>query len=698
MHLSHVVIKNFRALENVDIDLTPHMNVIVGPNAVGKTTILQAIRLCRALLAPRTAAEANQALISLGAASPHFPQKNFFGVLARDSSKPVEVRCTYKLSELEVSAIEQSKTALVQRAFQANLGQPFANPATFVQFMSSPEGQTAIANITQQLGSPIENMKKNKSLLLGLTLDAASGQIRSAEGFAGLALAFLEQNLNPFVSQFSFFPADRALPHGETPVQLGAADTQQQLEAHNSQPHLKYQRLKNVIFNSIVMGDEHHQNLKDEFRRIFDGILRGRQLKKIGTNDIGLLTVQVEDTETGRIYEIDTLSSGEKNLALTFLLIARSISPGGIVLFDEPELHLNPSVCKELLKFTLDSYAIPRNLQFIMCTHSPEILSGAFEDDRCALFHLISPTNISRVGRKALDEYSEALAKLGSTVSEALLYRGTVFVEGDDDVAFLEEGYRDLLKRFKIKDRGGRKEVEKVAADLQRLEAEGARVDPVLLIFDRDDLPSNLRSSNAVHVLQWSKRCLENYLLDLDVITDLLKSESIANNPVRNEGDARKVFRDLAFAQLDEVVAREMYSTMGYVDPGLRPEDVSRGDLVQMAEALYTRADNSRRSLALAPRNQWVSDFTRRCGEKRKELEPVWEANWRDLCDGKRLFKDLPKKGILRISAKDFKRRILRQMTDMKSENWRLVESLLKDHLPTESSTAQPAGQPASTS
>jgi recombinational DNA repair ATPase RecF len=71
MHIRHVAIKNFRALEDIDCPFGPRINVIVGPNGVGKTTILQALRLTKALLAPRTQNETQQVLISLSAASPH---------------------------------------------------------------------------------------------------------------------------------------------------------------------------------------------------------------------------------------------------------------------------------------------------------------------------------------------------------------------------------------------------------------------------------------------------------------------------------------------------------------------------------------------------------------------------------------------------------------------------------------------------
>ena len=66
MHLSYVVIKNFRAIEDIQFELSPRINVVVGPNAIGKTTILQAIRLPKAIIAPRTGNEAQQMLFSMG--------------------------------------------------------------------------------------------------------------------------------------------------------------------------------------------------------------------------------------------------------------------------------------------------------------------------------------------------------------------------------------------------------------------------------------------------------------------------------------------------------------------------------------------------------------------------------------------------------------------------------------------------------
>ena len=46
MHVSRVVIKNFRSLEEVDVSISTGATVVIGENNVGKSNFIQALRLC----------------------------------------------------------------------------------------------------------------------------------------------------------------------------------------------------------------------------------------------------------------------------------------------------------------------------------------------------------------------------------------------------------------------------------------------------------------------------------------------------------------------------------------------------------------------------------------------------------------------------------------------------------------------------
>ena len=103
--------------------------------------------------------------------------------------------------------------------------------------------------------------------------------------------------------------------------------------------------------------------------------------------------------------------------------------------------------------------------------------------------------------------------------AKAYSYAGTIVVEGVDDIAFLEVAFPTVARKFYITEKGGRKEVEKAVAKIQELETGGERVSPMYIIHDKDDDVGNLKSSSAVKILSWPRYCLENFLIDLDVIT-----------------------------------------------------------------------------------------------------------------------------------------------------------------------------------
>jgi energy-coupling factor transporter ATP-binding protein EcfA2 len=681
MHISHIGIKNFRAISDVSIELSPFINVVVGPNGVGKTTILQAVRLAKAIAAPRTQNEAQQVLISLGAASPHFPQHLFLDGLARDHSQIVEIHTTYTLRPDEVELCKASLQAITRLYVAGRLGLNFANQAQLLQFMQSPEGIEAANRVTVELTTRFAELERDPRILIGISFQPFSGDLRILDPLASVVLTHLDQRLPPSLSIFSYFPADRALPVGEVNLQLGGPDAQQQLEMHNSQPQLKYHRLKNLIINALVFEGTANGagTVKNEFETIFSKLLKGRRIESIGVNGLGLLSVMTREMATDRLIELDSLSSGEKNIALTFLIVAKSLAEHGIALFDEPELHLNPAVSRDLLDFMLNQYSKARGIQFLMCSHSAEILSGAFSNDECALLHLKSPTDITRVGRAARHEYAEALNRLGTSVSESLLYQGTILVEGSSDVSFLESAFPDYARRFKIKDRGGRREIEKTIEELQSLEAKGQKVPPIYIIFDRDEEITSLTSSNAVRVLQWKRRSIENYMMGGDVLSDILRDEDITKSPIESAGEVDNLVREIAFEQLDGIVAREIYNSYNFKNSSLQKDDLVKGNLNEMADSLCIRWTEAKAALPQISVEAWKQDFVAACNRRKGELRLQWEAKWRELCDGKKVLFDLYRRLQLKRSEASFHDIIARRMRDLGSDDWTIVRGQLEE-------------------
>ena len=668
-------------MEDINVDFTSSVSVVVGPNAVGKTTLLEALRFAKAILAPRTTSEANQAALSLGAITQFNAQALIAQAIARDITKPVLIRGTFKPSAEELSLIDQSISAIASTYVLGSLGRTFSDVSDRVAALSSPDGVRAVTDARDRLMGALQEIRSGARLIrLELRLDSSTG-VSSGDQEGAAFFAFLDRRLSPYESLFSYFPADRAIPSQEPAIQIGPADAQQQMESHNSQPQLKYQRLKNTIFNTVIQSESGRGELKNEFDQIFDRLLKGRRLQSIGVSENGMLTILIEDTELQRSFSIDAMSSGEKGLILLFLLLYRSVTPGGLVLLDEPELHLNPAVCKNLLSFIVDQYANGRNLQFIICSHSPEVLSSAFERDDCSLYHLRDGNNLTIVRSQDQEEVTDALRRLGTSQSEGLLYRATVFVEGEHDSEVLEIGFEKLFRRYKLRDLGGRNRVESEILALQEAERRGSDIPSQYFIFDRDEAPTGLSSSPKIRILQWQRRCLENYLLDMNILTDLLKERDIAERPVQNMGETQNIIKNLAMNQIQDLVVREVYATYRFENPGLRSNEVQGKQLHDVAEVLFVRLAAVRSQTSNLDQAVWTEDFVSRCGQRILQIREQWEVSWVEDCDGKRLFVDIQKSRGIKRNLLAFKRLIISQMRASTTETWRSMESLIKDLL-----------------
>ena len=682
MHLSRLQIINFRSLENIEVEFDSLVNVVIGPNAIGKTTILEAIRLAKAVLAPRTQNETQQTMIALGLMSPHLPQRLLPRALTHDPDKPTIIKCAFKATTADIADLEGLLPTLTPDLALQNIGLNFANPAQAMNFLNSPQGaiaqQAAQATLTAEIG----RVKATGKIELNLTIDFRRSQLSGEFPGQQILFAALEQRLDPSKTLFSYFPADRSMPTGEQPVQLGMADTNQQLESYNSQPQLKYNRLKNMIFNTIIGQPTGRQQLSEQFSLIFEKVLKGRSLGEVGVNAIGMLSIPIIDVESGHSFDIDGLSSGEKGLILTSLLIARSIADNGLILLDEPELHLNPAVCRDLLQFFVDEFAIKKNMQAIICSHSAEILAGTFERTDCSLFHLKSGTSLAKIRQQDQGEIRDALRRLGSSESEALLYKGTVSVEGIHDAEILQSGFDAIVRRFIVNPLGGRSSIESDIRDLQKAELKGVEVGFHYFLFDLDGKPTALNDSAHVKLRQLKRYCLENYLLESEIITDLTREREFADQPLPNVTETTQIMKRLALNQLKVVASREVFKQLGLESVCFDMKvleldtEAAASQLLERIEFIMTQFE-ALKGLGLK------KEFQERVDVKLAELKARWDDKWRDHCNGKLLLEDMRKEGHLKGDLLKFKRRVATEMRLRSTDSYNALVGILKDLLPT---------------
>jgi hypothetical protein len=88
--------------------------------------------------------------------------------------------------------------------------------------------------------------------------------------------------------------------------------------------------------------------------------------------------------KSGQIHPIYLLSSGEKQILLMLAFITRWLRPGGVVLIDEPDLHLHVSLSNAFVSH-LRQMIGEQNGQLIIASHAPELWERFTEAEKVRL-------------------------------------------------------------------------------------------------------------------------------------------------------------------------------------------------------------------------------------------------------------------------------------------------------------------------
>ncbi|WP_131753824.1 ATP-dependent nuclease [Burkholderia vietnamiensis] len=682
MKIQQIKISNFRGIDNISFNPGSLVSVIVGPNAVGKSTIFEAIRLAKVLLAPSYNSEIQETLQDMRAWSPFGSSINF-DALVGDKTSSSEIEIEFTLSDEDLQRLTENDYALKILHVRNTIGvPPNSDELSLVQFLSSPQGQAHLTQAGDALRPVVDGIKQSKIIRIGLSINPTTSQISGTNLIDQEILTVLCRSLPPTSAYLNYFPADRNMPLGEVAIQIGTGDTQEQMRSHLAQPGKKYQRLKNFIVSQTLLSQSARATLEQDFHLVFRELLPGKTLDRIEVSIHGQITALIRETARDRTFDIDNMSSGEKGLVLLFTMMLRCVTDGGIILIDEPELHLNPSVCKKILPFIIENIAKPLNAQILLTTHSPEILGQAYDRHDCSLFHLRGRRDISAIYPQDKAEVFEALKRLGVQTSDVLFNKGTINVEGSHDIDLLEVGFQARIHGYKVTAFGGRNEIEKEIKALQTQENKGQLNSRVCFIFDLDRKPTSLESSPLVRITQWGKYCFENYLLDADAIFDAcaeLRRGSSATNPV-SRGELPDLMKNLALAQIRHVAAQDAYRKLAPEGTGLRPSEIEKFDnFDDIGHLLVQRLESVKNFLAPLQREEWLSSYIADCKRREEELKTQWEPKWSILCDGKSLLDALRTYFKLNVSSGEFKRAILKSMARAQTDSWRVVDSILSD-------------------
>lgn len=233
--------------------------------------------------------------------------------------------------------------------------------------------------------------------------------------------------------------------------------------------------------------------------------------------------IELEDLENpeNTLKDINLLSSGERTIMSLLLALYNSTNSTQfpqLILFDEPDASLHPSMTQQMLDVLQDVFVKEKEVKVIMTTHSPSTVALAPES---------SIYRMDRVEGKLLKENKgNAIKSLTKGLSSLQIYfenRKHVFVESDIDKFFYEKTFDALQKSGYVSNeliidfvRVGRKEQNHIAgggsSEVKRFVNSMTNNESIYGIVDRDE---RNHGNNRIIVLgNRTRYCIENYIFD----------------------------------------------------------------------------------------------------------------------------------------------------------------------------------------
>ena len=155
------------------------------------------------------------------------------------------------------------------------------------------------------------------------------------------------------------------------------------------------------------------------------------------------------NSSSGEKIEVFDLSSGQKGLIHFIFSLYGYDMKNGIMIIDEPELHLHPQIQKKYLDI-IDDVKDELYTQFILATHSP-IFVNSKTIDGVKRFYLDSNNSTKVVSPKISDKERDLVRILSYTNSSKIFFaRRVVLVEGDSDEYF----FRFYFDKYKEQNKG----------------------------------------------------------------------------------------------------------------------------------------------------------------------------------------------------------------------------------------------------
>ncbi|USX29173.1 AAA family ATPase [Oxalobacteraceae bacterium OTU3CINTB1] len=541
MKIDNITIKNFRGITNVEARDLGDTIIIAGQNGSGKSCIFDAIRLLKSVYGGYQQNEFQQ-FFGEFAIQLHGGSANLKGLFNK-SENPVLIECTFRLRNAERAYINSNGAELLETTlWQTLLPEAFQfggyRKALFAtQFRERQPEVTARVNAELPI------------LMAELALPQIVGKMEiRPEGVITIAsshlLSVIFSNYRPrHIGVIDFHGAQRHYNRENVQgINLNLDQANQQQSQHTLYNYNnKYNNVKSEMAGSYIkelLAEKSDPNrtpdeisLNNTLKELFESFFPDKKFLGPQPTPDGSLAFPVR-TSSGAMHDLDELSSGEKEILYGYLRIRSSAPHDSIVLLDEPELHLNPRLIKGLPEFYRKNLGEALENQLWLVTHSDALIREAVGKPGFNVFHMLpcgtEPDGSSQL--RPLVVTADLEMATADLVGDLATYRpggkGLIFEGGGDsdfDKTFSYSLFPSELKGINLISGSNKIRVKLLHEILDRAYKNGDLPTKFYAVTDSDSEES-IEDGEGVNRFVWDVYHIENYLLDTQIIAEVLNS------------------------------------------------------------------------------------------------------------------------------------------------------------------------------
>jgi AAA domain, putative AbiEii toxin, Type IV TA system/Protein of unknown function (DUF4435) len=679
MRFTSLRVKNLRAIREFEIsDLGPFV-VVAGQNGCGKSCVFDAIRLLKSFYGGYQQDEHMQWFNELAI---NVQDLKELRRMFRDPAVPVEIEAVISLSESERQFMLDNRADLVWPiAWQQVTGQrmdhwSFNRMAIAMQLA---ERQAEVDQAVRILSDQLERDLKDPTYTVTLTI-TPDGSIGRANCLP-IAVSF-QADQPDHLGIIEYHSASRT--YTRQPLQgisLDARsfkDQRRQQRLYNWQN--KYQNVRTELATSYLrkliseqsqdgtleneqrLEEDLNETLKELFRTFFpDKVYEGVRPLSGGSLEF---PVRLPGGET---HDIDDLSSGEKEILYGYLKLRNSTPKQSVILLDEPELHLNPSLLQGFPDFYYRHLGIAQGNQLWLVTHSDTLLRQAIGNSNYRVYHMLSaPAGTGNQATEVLldDDVERAIVDLVGDLAGYQPHAKVVILEGEGedsfDVTFVQRLFPEFAKRVNLVSVGYKRRVRDLYEVLQASTSK-AGGNRFFAIVDRDSDDEGGRRDGTPTVYNWDRYHIENYLLEPTVIRDA--AASLAGKELFvSEAATIAALRDCATQLVNRLVLERIQGEInaeivGAIKIGGDPK------MVDVVRAVQPSIDGSMERVNAKRGELTAEQLNQRVEKIRDELNDAIESGaWRYDFPGRRILTQFVESHLPGVSYSAFRNLVMDKM------------------------------------